>query len=139
MHYIDVLCIFCADAGKSTIGGQILFLSGQVDDRTIQKYEKEAKDKSRESWYFLQDKTLKTFCYVFYCIFVIWLYDKLFYHAIWHQVLPLSFLRSLFSFCKYIMLFSWIWLFDIMIYHFFFRYMAYIMDTNEEERLKVQE
>lgn len=40
-----------ADAGKSTIGGQILFLSGQVDDRTIQKYEKEAKDKSRESWY----------------------------------------------------------------------------------------
>lgn len=42
---------FCvSDAGKSTIGGQILFLSGQVDDRTIQKYEKEAKDKSRESW-----------------------------------------------------------------------------------------
>lgn len=39
-----------SDAGKSTIGGQILFLSGQVDDRTIQKYEKEAKDKSRESW-----------------------------------------------------------------------------------------
>ncbi|OMP09050.1 hypothetical protein COLO4_05856 [Corchorus olitorius] len=39
------------DAGKSTTGGQILFLSGQVDDRTIQKYEKEAKDKSRESWY----------------------------------------------------------------------------------------
>lgn len=42
--------IIDADAGKSTIGGQILFLSGQVDDRTIQKYEKEAKDKSRESW-----------------------------------------------------------------------------------------
>ena len=44
---------FCVapDAGKSTAGGQILFLSGQVDDRTIQKYEKEAKDKSRESWY----------------------------------------------------------------------------------------
>ncbi|CAN4098281.1 unnamed protein product [Withania somnifera] len=39
------------DAGKSTIGGQILLLSGQVDDRTIQKYEKEAKDKNRESWY----------------------------------------------------------------------------------------
>ncbi|KAK2972704.1 hypothetical protein RJ640_025555 [Escallonia rubra] len=38
-------------AGKSTTGGQILFLSGQVDDRTIQKYEKEAKEKSRESWY----------------------------------------------------------------------------------------
>ena len=39
------------DAGKSTIGGQILFLSGQVDDRQIQKYEKEAKEKSRESWW----------------------------------------------------------------------------------------
>ncbi|XP_056856170.1 uncharacterized protein LOC130505592 [Raphanus sativus] len=46
-------CVFIGhvDAGKSTIGGQILFLSGQVDDRQIQKYEKEAKDKSRESWY----------------------------------------------------------------------------------------
>ncbi|KAK9141427.1 hypothetical protein Scep_011108 [Stephania cephalantha] len=45
-------CQFSAinDAGKSTTGGQILFLSGQVDDRTIQKYENEAKDKSRESW-----------------------------------------------------------------------------------------
>ena len=42
--------IWDKDAGKSTIGGQILYLSGQVDERTIQKYEKEAKDKSRESW-----------------------------------------------------------------------------------------
>lgn len=44
------LLLWILDAGKSTTGGQILFLSGQVDDRTIQKYEKEAKDKSRESW-----------------------------------------------------------------------------------------
>lgn len=43
------ICI-TADAGKSTTGGQILLLSGQVDHRTIQKYEKEAKDKNRESW-----------------------------------------------------------------------------------------
>ena len=28
------------DAGKSTLGGQILFLTGNVDERTIQKYEK---------------------------------------------------------------------------------------------------
>lgn len=49
-RFIIECCFFIADAGKSTIGGQILFLSGQVDDRTIQKYEKEAKDKSRESW-----------------------------------------------------------------------------------------
>ncbi|GJV15871.1 eukaryotic peptide chain release factor GTP-binding subunit ERF3A isoform X1 [Tanacetum coccineum] len=39
------------DSGKSTIGGQILYLSGQVDKRTIEKFEKEAKDKHRESWY----------------------------------------------------------------------------------------
>ncbi|KAG5522546.1 hypothetical protein RHGRI_034641 [Rhododendron griersonianum] len=50
-RHLNVVFIGHVDAGKSTIGGQILFLSGQVDDRTIQKYEKEAKDKSRESWY----------------------------------------------------------------------------------------
>ncbi|KAL6571659.1 hypothetical protein OROHE_003302 [Orobanche hederae] len=71
--HVNVVFIGHVDAGKSTIGGQILFLSGQVDDRTIQKYEKEAKEKSRES------------CFP---IFSLW------------------------------------------------RYMAYIMDTNEEERAK---
>ncbi|KAK4802656.1 hypothetical protein SAY86_000859 [Trapa natans] len=50
-RHLNVVFIGHVDSGKSTIGGQILFLSGQVDDRTIQKYEKEAKDKSRESWY----------------------------------------------------------------------------------------
>ncbi|KAG9143873.1 hypothetical protein Leryth_011511 [Lithospermum erythrorhizon] len=50
-RHMNVVFIGHVDAGKSTTGGQILFLSGQVDDRTIQKYEKEAKDKSRESWY----------------------------------------------------------------------------------------
>lgn len=50
-RHLNVVFIGHVDAGKSTIGGQILFLSGQVDERTIQKYEKEAKDKSRESWY----------------------------------------------------------------------------------------
>lgn len=51
-HQVKVMCCwsYMADAGKSTAGGQILFLSGQVDDRIIQKYEKEAKEKSRESW-----------------------------------------------------------------------------------------
>ena len=39
------------DAGKSTLGGQILFVTEQVDKRTIEKYEREAKDKNRESWY----------------------------------------------------------------------------------------
>ncbi|XP_058221185.1 uncharacterized protein LOC131331318 isoform X1 [Rhododendron vialii] len=50
-RHLNAVFIGHVDAGKSTIGGQILFLSGQVDDRTIQKYEKEAKDKNRESWY----------------------------------------------------------------------------------------
>ncbi|KAG2303182.1 hypothetical protein Bca52824_031833 [Brassica carinata] len=50
-RHLNVVFIGHVDAGKSTIGGQILFLSGQVDDRQIQKYEKKAKEKSRESWY----------------------------------------------------------------------------------------
>ncbi|KAL6640264.1 hypothetical protein ACP70R_015404 [Stipagrostis hirtigluma subsp. patula] len=50
-RHLNVVFIGHVDAGKSTAGGQILFLSGQVDDRTIQKYEREAKEKSRESWY----------------------------------------------------------------------------------------
>jgi translation elongation factor EF-1alpha len=39
------------DAGKSTIGGQIMFLTGMVDKRTLEKYEREAKEKNRETWY----------------------------------------------------------------------------------------
>lgn len=39
------------DAGKSTIGGQIMNLTGMVDKRTLEKYEREAKEKSRETWY----------------------------------------------------------------------------------------
>ena len=40
-----------ADAGKSTIGGQIMKLTGMVDTRTLEKYEREAKEKNRETWY----------------------------------------------------------------------------------------
>lgn len=45
--------IFCGhvDAGKSTIGGQIMYLTGMVDKRTLEKYEREAREKNRESWY----------------------------------------------------------------------------------------
>uniref|UniRef100_A0A1I8A3M8 Tr-type G domain-containing protein n=1 Tax=Steinernema glaseri TaxID=37863 RepID=A0A1I8A3M8_9BILA len=45
--------VFCGhvDAGKSTIGGQLMFLTGMVDKRTLEKYEREAKEKGRESWY----------------------------------------------------------------------------------------
>lgn len=42
---------YLLDAGKSTIGGQIMSLTGMVDKRTLEKYEREAREKSRESWY----------------------------------------------------------------------------------------
>ncbi|KAJ8317872.1 hypothetical protein KUTeg_002963 [Tegillarca granosa] len=38
------------DAGKSTIGGHIMYLTGMVDKRTLEKYEREAKEKNRETW-----------------------------------------------------------------------------------------
>jgi peptide chain release factor subunit 3 len=45
--------VFCGhvDAGKSTTCGKILVMSGLVDERTIEKFEREAKDKNRESWF----------------------------------------------------------------------------------------
>lgn len=48
---INVVFIGHVDAGKSTIGGQIMYLSGMVDKRTLEKYEKEAKELNRESWF----------------------------------------------------------------------------------------
>ncbi|CAE6454318.1 unnamed protein product [Rhizoctonia solani] len=33
------------------MGGQLLYLSGMVDKRTMEKYEREAKEAGRESWY----------------------------------------------------------------------------------------
>jgi len=50
-EHLNIVFIGHVDAGKSTTAGQILFLTGGVDDRTIEKYEKEAKEKNRESWY----------------------------------------------------------------------------------------
>ena len=39
------------DAGKSTISGSLMFGMGVVDQRTIDKYKSEAKEKNRESWW----------------------------------------------------------------------------------------
>jgi peptide chain release factor subunit 3 len=39
------------DAGKSTIAGTVMFLTGNVDQRVIEKYEREAKERGRDSWY----------------------------------------------------------------------------------------
>jgi peptide chain release factor subunit 3 len=50
-EHLNIVFIGHVDAGKSTISGQIMLLTGQVDPRTIAKYEKEAKEKNRDSWY----------------------------------------------------------------------------------------
>lgn len=47
----NIVFVGHVDAGKSTIGGHILFLTGMVDKRTLEKYEKESKELNRESWY----------------------------------------------------------------------------------------
>merc|ERR1712217_592996 len=49
--HMNVVFIGHVDAGKSTTCGRILYLSGCVDERSIEKYQKEAKDKNRESWF----------------------------------------------------------------------------------------
>lgn len=48
---VNIVFIGHVDAGKSTIGGHIMYLTGQVDKRTLEKYEREAKEKNRETWY----------------------------------------------------------------------------------------
>ena len=50
-EHVNMVFIGHVDAGKSTIGGQIQKLTGMVDARTLEKYEREAKEKNRETWY----------------------------------------------------------------------------------------
>jgi peptide chain release factor subunit 3 len=50
-EHLNIVFIGHVDAGKSTISGQIMLQTGQVDERTLQKYEKEAVEKNRESWF----------------------------------------------------------------------------------------
>ena len=50
-EHLNLVFIGHVDAGKSTFCGQILYQTDQVDARTIEKYEKEAKEKNRDSWY----------------------------------------------------------------------------------------
>jgi peptide chain release factor subunit 3 len=51
-RHLNIVFVGHVDAGKSTISGHIMYLSGQVDERTMEKYEREAKAKHRESWKF---------------------------------------------------------------------------------------
>ncbi|KZT24539.1 hypothetical protein NEOLEDRAFT_1170090 [Neolentinus lepideus HHB14362 ss-1] len=50
-EHLNIVFIGHVDAGKSTLGGNILYLSGSIDKRTMEKYEREAKELGRESWY----------------------------------------------------------------------------------------
>ncbi|EIW82047.1 hypothetical protein CONPUDRAFT_53957 [Coniophora puteana RWD-64-598 SS2] len=50
-EHLNIVFIGHVDAGKSTLGGNLLFITGQVDKRTMEKYEKEAKEAGRETWY----------------------------------------------------------------------------------------
>ncbi|CAF4939268.1 unnamed protein product [Rotaria sp. Silwood1] len=45
--------LFCGhvDAGKSTIGGHLLCLTGRIDERTLEKAKNEAQDRARDSWF----------------------------------------------------------------------------------------
>ncbi|KAF9426199.1 translation termination factor GTPase eRF3 [Podila epigama] len=50
-EHMNVIFIGHVDAGKSTMGGRILEASGMIDKRTLEKYEKDAKEAGRDSWY----------------------------------------------------------------------------------------
>lgn len=50
-EHFNLVFIGHVDAGKSTLSGNILYLTDNVDKRTIEKYEREAKDLNRESWF----------------------------------------------------------------------------------------
>ena len=50
-EHLNLVFIGHVDAGKSTLSGNILYLTDNVDKRTIEKYEREAKELNRESWF----------------------------------------------------------------------------------------
>ena len=49
--HVSIIFMGHVDAGKSTMGGNLLYLTGTIDKRTVEKYEKEAKDAGRQGWY----------------------------------------------------------------------------------------
>ena len=48
---VSIVFVGHVDSGKSTISGSLLLGLGQVDERIIEKYKREAKVKNRESWF----------------------------------------------------------------------------------------
>ncbi|KAJ5267346.1 Eukaryotic peptide chain release factor GTP-binding subunit [Penicillium angulare] len=50
-EHVNVVFIGHVDAGKSTLGGSLLYCTGMVDDRTMEKFKREAKEAGCQSWY----------------------------------------------------------------------------------------
>ena len=50
-EHVNIIFIGHVDAGKSTLGGSILYATGMVDQRTLDKYKRDAKEMGRETWY----------------------------------------------------------------------------------------
>ncbi|KAA8565579.1 hypothetical protein EYC84_009431 [Monilinia fructicola] len=50
-EHVNIIFIGHVDAGKSTLGGSILYATGMVDERTMEKNKREAKEMGRETWY----------------------------------------------------------------------------------------
>ena len=50
-EHLNIVFIGHVDAGKSTLGGNLLYLTGTIDKRTMEKYEHDAKEAGRETWY----------------------------------------------------------------------------------------
>ena len=50
-EHVNIIFIGHVDAGKSTLGGSILYATGMIDERTMDKYKREAKEAGRETWY----------------------------------------------------------------------------------------
>lgn len=50
-EHVNIIFIGHVDAGKSTLGGAILVQTGMVDQRTLDKYKKDAQEMGRPTWY----------------------------------------------------------------------------------------
>lgn len=50
-EHFNLVFIGHVDAGKSTLSGNILYITDNVDKRTIERYEREAKERNRDSWF----------------------------------------------------------------------------------------
>lgn len=50
-EHVNIIFIGHVDAGKSTLGGAILVQTGMVDQRTLDKYKRDAQEMGRPTWY----------------------------------------------------------------------------------------